>query len=94
MSNKNLRSLTYILLLITGLFLGSITTRILIGNGESFNKILESTKLNQTLYLIQNHYVDSLNITNFEDKSINAILSELDPHSAYIPSKNFQAIEE
>ena len=44
--------------------------------------------------MINEHYVDSVNYTQFESDAINSILNGLDPHSSYIPKKDFTAIEE
>jgi len=88
MQNKKLQPLVYALLIISGILIGNIN------NSNTPNNNSENTKINGILDLIQDHYVDPLNIADFEDKTINAILSELDPHSAYIPVKKIQAVEE
>jgi carboxyl-terminal processing protease len=44
--------------------------------------------------MINNHYVDSVNYTTFENNTINSTLRELDPHSSYISIKDFKAVEE
>jgi carboxyl-terminal processing protease len=88
MQNKKLQPLVYALLIIAGILIGNIN------NSNTSNNNSGNTKINGILNLIQDHYVDSLNIANFEDKTINAILNELDPHSAYIPVKKYQAVEE
>jgi carboxyl-terminal processing protease len=88
MQNKKLQPLIYALLIIAGILIGNIN------NSNTTNSNSANTKINGILYLIQNHYVDPLNIADFEDKTINAILNELDPHSAYIPVKKYQAVEE
>ena len=88
MQNKKLQPLIYALLIIVGILMGCIN------NSKTSNDNSENTKITGILDLIQDHYVDSLNITDFEDKTINAILNELDPHSAYIPVKKYQAVEE
>ena len=83
---KKLQPLIYALLICSGILIGSIRNNSPTGNGEG--------KINAILDLIDNHYVDTLNTADFEDKTINAILNELDPHSAYIPVKKYQAVEE
>ena len=83
---RKLQPLIYALLICSGILIGNI------GNsGSTRNK---EGKINSILNLIDKHYVDTLNTNNFEDKTINAILNELDPHSAYIPVKKYQAVEE
>jgi len=88
MQNKKLQPLIYALLIIAGILIGNIN------NSNTLQNNSENTKINGILDLIQDHYVDSLNIADFEDKTINAILNELDPHSAYISVKKYQAVEE
>ena len=83
---KKLQPLIYALLICSGILIGNIDN-----NPSATN---EERKINAILNLIDNHYVDTLNTSNFEDKTINAILNELDPHSAYIPVKKYQAVEE
>ena len=83
---KKLQPLIYALLICSGILIGNI------GNNPSTTN--EEGKINAILNLIDNYYVDTLNTSDFEDKTINAILNELDPHSAYIPVKKYQAVEE
>ena len=83
---KKLQPLIYALLICSGILIGNI--------GNNPNTTNEEGKINAILNLIDNHYVDTLNTSDFEDKTINAILNELDPHSAYIPVKKYQAVEE
>ena len=83
---KKLQPLIYALLICSGILLGNL--------GNDSPKATQEGKINAILNLIDNHYVDTLNTSDFEDKTINAILNELDPHSAYIPFKKYQAVEE
>ena len=43
-----------------------------------------SNKLNDLLYIIDDQYVDKVNISDLVEKAMPNILSELDPHSSYI----------
>ena len=83
---KKLQPLIYALLICSGILIGNIGNNPITTNEEG--------KINAILNLIDNHYVDTLNTSDFEDKTINAILNELDPHSAYIPVKKYQAVQE
>lgn len=47
-----------------------------------------SNRLNNLLHLIDDQYVDSVNIDSLVDKAIPQILAELDPHSVYISAKD------
>ena len=50
-----------------------------------------SNRLNNLLRIIDDQYVDKVNIDSLVDKAIPVILSELDPHSVYISAKDVQA---
>ena len=50
-----------------------------------------SGRLNNLLHIIDDQYVDKVDIDSLVDKAIPQILSELDPHSVYIPAKDAEA---
>ena len=50
-----------------------------------------SNRLNNLLHIIDDQYVDNVNIDSLVDKAIPQILSDLDPHSVYISAKDVQA---
>ena len=83
---KKLQPLVYAILISAGFYLGSRNAPTQINSEEG--------KINGIIQMIESHYVDTINTTNFEDKAINAILNELDPHSSYISINNFKAVEE
>lgn len=47
-----------------------------------------SNRLNDLLHIIDDQYVDSVNMNDLVEKAIPEILAELDPHSVYISSKD------
>lgn len=51
-----------------------------------------SNKLNALLHIIDEQYVDTVNITDLVEEAMPQILSELDPHSSYIPAKDLEAV--
>ncbi len=51
-----------------------------------------SNKLNALLHIIDAQYVDTVNITELVEEAMPQILSELDPHSSYIPAKDLEAV--
>lgn len=67
---------------------------IIIGNfyanhfsGKRLNIINSSSdKFNSILHIIDDQYVDSVNIANLVEESLPEILKKLDPHSVYIPA--------
>lgn len=49
-----------------------------------------SSRLSNLLHIIDDQYVDSVNIDSLVEKAIPQILAELDPHSVYISAKDIQ----
>ena len=50
-----------------------------------------SNRLSNLLHIIDDQYVDKVNIDSLVDKAIPQILADLDPHSVYISAKDVQA---
>ena len=50
-----------------------------------------SNRLNDLLHLIDDQYVDSVNMNELVENAIPEILAELDPHSVYISAKDVQS---
>lgn len=53
-----------------------------------------SNRLTNLLHIIDDQYVDKVNIDSLVDMAIPQILADLDPHSAYISAQNAQAENE
>lgn len=53
-----------------------------------------SNKLNDLLHIIDDQYVDTVDIANIVEQSMPKILEELDPHSTYITSKDAKTAHE
>ena len=49
-----------------------------------------SNKLNNLLYIVDDQYVDTVDMGNLVEQAMPIILSELDPHSVYISAKDVQ----
>ena len=61
-------------------------------SGNRLNIINTSgNKLNNLLHIIDDQYVDTVNINDLVEKAMPQILSELDPHSVYIGAKDVQS---
>ena len=58
------------------------------------NKKQNFKNVNTVIELIKSHYVDSVNDQKLNEKIINSILNELDPHSTYISKENMQTVNE
>jgi len=52
------------------------------------------SKLDGILQVIENNYVDTIDRQAFIEDAIDDILQKLDPHSAYIPASEMQAMQE
>ena len=61
---------------------------------RSFFSVSKPNPLQEVLSLIQNKYVDTVNTQNISDSAIRMLLTNLDPHSIYIPAKDLQQINE
>lgn len=51
-----------------------------------------SNKLNALLHVVEDQYVDTVNIKELVEQAMPQILSGLDPHSVYIPAKDVEAV--
>lgn len=50
-----------------------------------------SNKLNDLLHIVNDLYVDTVDMTELVEQAMPQILGELDPHSSYIPAKDLEA---
>lgn len=92
-SNKGFKiflPIIFALLLISGIIIGN---KLFFYN---FNKSRNSNtdKLLTILNFIQQEYVDSISVNELTEKTIREILSNLDPHSVYIPAKELAKFNE
>ena len=87
--NKSNRFMPFIMALcvVIGIIIGTFFSNHFAGN--RLNVINSgSNRLNNLLHLIDDQYVDAVNIDSLVDKAIPQILAELDPHSVYISAKD------
>src|SRR5690606_12751473 len=65
-------------------------------NIEPVNDIISTQvqKFSQLLNLLDRYYVDTVNFSHLTEEAIKGLLSELDPHSVYIPAKDVKSVEE
>lgn len=89
--NKNNRfmPLWLSLCVVIGVLIGTFYTSHFSGN--RLNIINSgSSRLSNLLHIIDDQYVDSVNIDELVEKAMPEILAELDPHSVYISAKDVQ----
>ncbi|MBR1933012.1 MAG: S41 family peptidase [Prevotella sp.] len=53
-----------------------------------------TNKLNNLLHIVDDQYVDTVDVNDLVEKAMPTILSELDPHSVYISAKDKQMAED
>lgn len=76
--------------IVVGILIGSFYANHYAGNRLSI--INSSTnKLNDLLHIIDDQYVDTVNMQDLVEKSLPQILKELDPHSTYVSAKDVDA---
>ena len=89
--NKNSRLMPFLMALcvVIGILIGTFYANHFSGN--RLNIINSgSNRLNNLLHIIDDQYVDAVNLDSLVDKAIPQILSDLDPHSVYISAKDVQ----
>ncbi len=94
MTSKNTSRFTPLIIavsIVAGIIIGTFYakhysgTKLGIINGSS-------NKLNALLRVIDDQYVDTVNMTDLVEKAMPQILAELDPHSTYIPAQNLEEV--
>jgi carboxyl-terminal processing protease len=89
--NKSSRFVPLLMALcvIIGIVIGTFYANHFSGNRLSIINS-SSNKLNNLLHIIDDQYVDTVNMNELVEKAMPQILAELDPHSTYISSKDVQ----
>ena len=88
-NNKHIRftPLWMAICVVIGILIGSFYANHFSGN--RLNIINSSgNKLNNLLHIIDDQYVDTVNVNDLVEKAMPQILSELDPHSVYITARD------
>lgn len=99
-SSKNLKlylPLILVVSVVVGMYLGSFLTNISGNKSMVFYPKKKSNavgKLNEILHFIEDSYVDSVDGKELLENSINAMLTNLDPHSYYISPKEFDGMND
>jgi carboxyl-terminal processing protease len=79
-------------ILAIGIFIGSLLD---FSSQNHFSTANDSkTKLNKLIDFIHNEYVDDLDTDSIVNKTVDNILSQLDPHSVYIPASEQAEVAE
>lgn len=94
MSTKNSSRFTPVIIAVSvviGILIGTFYAKHFAGNRLGIINA-SSNKLNALLRIIDDQYVDTVNMGELVEKAMPQILAELDPHSTYIPAKNLEEI--
>ncbi|MBK7147833.1 MAG: PDZ domain-containing protein [Bacteroidetes bacterium] len=83
----------YSLILAFGVMIGFIVNHITSGK-ENLLQSGSYDKINDIINFIDMKYVDTINREQLVDKTIDKLLSNLDPHSVYIPAKDLTEANE
>ncbi|MFT3912474.1 MAG: S41 family peptidase [Ferruginibacter sp.] len=62
--------------------------------GKSFFYIEKRRPIQEIMDLVENKYVDDVNINSLMDTAVEAMLAKLDPHSVFIPAEDLQQYNE
>lgn len=81
----------YALLIALGLLLGIWLKP---ASGPASGLFHPASKLEELLHMVNEAYVDSVNIGGIEESAITEVLAQLDPHSVYIPAEDVQRANE
>ena len=89
--NKSTRFIPLIIAIsvVIGILLGTFYAHHFSGNRLSIINT-NSNKLNDLLHIIDDQYVDTVDLSNLVERAMPEILGELDPHSIYIPAQKSQ----
>ena len=74
--------------LLLGYYVGTSST---ISQIERHLRIPHDNKISEVLGVVDNMYVNDVDIDSIIEKSIPKVLTELDPHSVYIPVEEVEA---
>ncbi len=83
--------------LVIGIFLGKnffSSTTSFVSTGANDSLYNEALNLAEILQLVQENYVDSVNVKDIAHKGISEFLHQLDPHSNYIPANKVDKANE
>ena len=80
--------------IVAGIFIGTFYANRFSSSPQGIGMTGSSNKINGLLRIIDDQYVDTVNMSELIDDAMPQILRELDPHSSYIPAKDLQAVND
>ena len=99
MDKKNLRILLTPIVLALAIVAGMLIDRVLPRGGDvaaasRMYMPVSGSKMDVILNMIQNSYVDTVDVYELQETAIPLLLQTLDPHTVYIPAKDMQRANE
>ncbi|MBK7817567.1 MAG: S41 family peptidase [Sphingobacteriaceae bacterium] len=91
---KSLMPIYFAIVLALGLTAGYYLSKRSSSPAIANYKQANGTKMNSLINYIEKHYVDTIDPADLEEKAIASLLKNLDPHSDYIPAKEFELVNE
>ena len=84
-----------IILTAVSLLLGFFIGKYYRGKGPQTKMLrIGQNKINEALDIINNNYVDTVDVSHLTESAVAKIISELDPHSSYIPASDVESANE
>lgn len=74
-----------------GIFVSLATENLMLRRRQN---VAATSKFDEVMYYINNAYTDTVNTANLEEEAIVAMMDELDPHSQYISTEEFNAVND
>jgi len=93
-SSKYLLPLLFSVFLVLGILLGVFFSNPQWEGYSGLSNEARTSEMDYLLQLIEENYVDSVDIEDLKSKAYQAFLAELDPHSSYLPPMDNLALEE
>lgn len=79
---------------VLGILIGTFYANQFSTNHRGIINTSSNNKLNALLRIVEDQYVDTVKVDELIEDAMPQILSELDPHSAYIPAENLSAVND
>ena len=91
--NKNTSSFLWVVVigLFIGIFVSVVSENILLKRSP---RVIAASKYDEVMHYINTLYVDTVKSSELEEEAIIAMMEKLDPHSQYIPKKEFDAVND
>ena len=92
---NNRHFILIIIMTAVSLLLGFFIGKYYRGKGPQTKMLrIGQNKINEALDVINNNYVDTVDMSHLTESAVQKIISELDPHSSYIPASDVDAANE